>query len=501
MTTSPLILTLDQGTTSSRAIVFDQSGKMVSSAQTEFRQHYPSSGWVEHDAEDIWETTLDTAREALETAEARVEGTVACIGISNQRETTLAWDRRDGRPVAHGIVWQDRRTASFCEQLKAQGHEEDIQARTGLTIDPYFSATKLRWVLDNVEGARELAEQGHLAFGTVDTFLIYRLTGGKEHVTDETNASRTLLYNIAEGAWDKRLLEIFSIPESVLPEVRPSAAEFGEISPELLGRSLPIQGVAGDQQAAAFGQACWHPGMVKSTYGTGCFLLANTGNKLLHSKNRLLSTIACRTGAETQYAIEGSIFVAGAISQWLRDELGLVQTAAQTEALASGLDNNDGVYIVPAFTGLGAPHWNADARGMILGLTRASNRAVLARAALESVAYQTRDLLTALHADGLETERIRVDGGMTENNWFIQFLADILDTPIDRPDIIESTARGAAFLAGLQAGVFSSTEAIEALWKAERSFVPEMQSERRNALVSGWDKAVKTALFRASLDH
>lgn len=495
-----LILTLDQGTTSSRALVFDTAGHIVASAQEEFQQHFPKPGWVEHDAEDIWQTTLRTARTAMEKAEAGGDAEIVSIGIANQRETTLVWDRQSGAPVGRAIVWQDRRTASLCERLKAAGEEAEINTRTGLTIDPYFSGTKLRWILEERPEAARLAEQEQLAFGTVDSFLIYRLTGGNRHVTDETNASRTLLYNIHEGGWDAYLLDLFSVPPSILPEVQPSAAEFGTSEAELFGRPLPIRGVAGDQQAAAFGQACWRKGMVKSTYGTGCFILAHTGTDCLQSKNRLLSTIACRSGHEREYALEGSIFVAGAISQWLRDGLGIIRTAAETETLAASVEDTEGVYIVPAFTGLGAPHWNADARGVIVGLSRSSDQAVLARAALESVAYQTLDLIEAFSADGVQPARIRVDGGMVANDWFLQFLADILEIDIDRPDIIESTARGAAFLAGLQSGVFRSTDEIETLWQAEQAFLPKMPNDTRRQLVKGWKRAVRTALFHAGAD-
>lgn len=500
MTKTPLILTLDQGTTSSRALVFNPDGKIVAAAQSEFPQHFPQSGWVEHDPEDIWQSTLATAREALTVAEQDGEGEVVGIGIANQRETTLVWNRETGDAVARAIVWQDRRTASICDKLKAGGLETEIRQRTGLTIDPYFSGTKLRWILDNNADAARLAQDKKLAFGTVDSFLIYRLTAGGRHVTDETNASRTMLYNIHKCAWDEFLLSALGIPGELLPEVLPSSAEFGMTDASVFGRQIPIRGVAGDQQAAAFGQACWSRGMAKSTYGTGCFLLAHTGSEPILSGNRLLSTTACRTGASPEYAMEGSIFIAGAISQWLRDELGIVHTSAETETLAAAATGNQGVYIVPAFTGLGAPHWNAEARGAIFGLTRATDRTVLVRAALESVAYQTFDLIEALTADGLQTSRIRVDGGMVANNWFLQFLADILDTPIDRPAVIESTARGAAFLAGLQCGVYSSLDAIESLWDVDRSFDPQMPAATSNTLITGWRKAVQTTLFHADLN-
>ncbi|MEQ8559610.1 MAG: glycerol kinase GlpK [Henriciella sp.] len=499
MASNSLILAIDQGTTSSRALIFDERGRVVGAAQSEFNQHYPSSGWVEHDPEDIWATTLQTAREAITAAEQGNGGEVVCIGITNQRETTLAWDRTTGKPVSNAIVWQDRRTAPACVALRKQGLQQEISERTGLTIDPYFSGTKLSWILENVEGARALADQAKLAFGTVDSFLIYRLTGGRVHVTDETNASRTLLYDIRNGTWDKRMLDILDIPESVLPDIRPSAAFFGETAPEVFGRPLPILGVAGDQQAAAFGQACWRPGMIKSTYGTGCFLLASTGDNLLYSKSGLLTTVSCRIGDQRQFAMEGSIFIAGAVSQWLRDELKIIESAEETEALAASLSGNEGVYLVPAFTGLGAPHWDAGARGTLFGLARNSGRNVIARAALESVAYQTHDLIACLEQDGLSVETIRVDGGMVENNWFLQFLADILSVRIDRPEIIESTARGAAFLAGLEAGIYSDLGALEALWQADRSFTATIPDKDRHRLISGWEKAVKATLYHSAL--
>lgn len=500
MTSRPLILTLDQGTTSSRAMVFDHRGRAIASSQQEFTQHFPSPGRVEHDPEDIWRTTLQTARQAIEEAE-RSGGEVVCIGIANQRETVVAWNRGTGETIGRAIVWQDRRTAPMCETLKAEGHEGAINAKTGLTIDPYFSATKFRWILENREEAARLNETGDLAFGTVDCFLMSRLSSGRAHVTDETNASRTMLYDINKGDWDDELLGIFSVSRESLPDVKPSASVFAETDPQWFGRALPILGVAGDQQAAAFGQACFRPGMVKSTYGTGCFLLAHTGDTCIRSTNRLLSTIACRSGTEREYALEGSIFIAGAVSQWLRDSLQIIDDSSETEALARSVPSNDEVYFVPAFTGLGAPHWDAEARGSLFGLTRGTGRATIARAALESVAYQTVDLLDALKADGLGVERIRVDGGMVANSWFLQFLADVSDTVIDRPDMIESTARGAAYLAGLQAGVFSNVSALEDLWQSETSFHAKMDAGTRETLLAGWQKAVKATLYRAQLDR
>lgn len=500
MISKPLILTLDQGTTSSRAMVFDDRAQVVASSQKEFTQHFPKPGSVEHDPEDIWQTTIDTAREAMAKAEA-AGGQVVSIGIANQRETVVAWDRRSGAAIGRAIVWQDRRTAQLCDRLRAEGHETNVNAKTGLTIDPYFSATKMRWILENREDAARLSETGDLAFGTIDAFLISRLSGGRAHVTDETNASRTMLYNINTGDWDDELLQVFTVPRSSLPDVKPSSAAFAETEETWFGRILPIHGVAGDQQAAAFGQACFRPGMVKSTYGTGCFLLAHTGTQRLNSHNRLLSTLACRSGDDMEYALEGSIFIAGAVSQWLRDSLQVINHASETEELAKSVTANSGVYFVPAFTGLGAPHWDAEARGSLFGLTRGTGRAEIARAALESVAYQTLDLLDALKADGVKVERVRVDGGMVANSWFLQFLADISGKMIDRPDMIESTARGAAYLAGLQSGVFDSTDAVEALWQSERSFQPYMDSDESNELVSGWQKAVKATLYRAQLDR
>ncbi|RIJ15373.1 glycerol kinase [Henriciella mobilis] len=500
MASTPLILSIDQGTTSSRSLVFDANGRIVSSAQCEYKQHFPKPGWVEHVPDDIWRTTVQTADEAMTVAEQQTGGKIECIGITNQRETTIVWDKRTGQALGNAIVWQDRRTSGHCEELRLSGKLDEIVRRTGLTIDPYFSATKLRWILENVDGAIDLAEQGNLAFGTIDTFLIYRLTGGKHHLTDETNASRTLLYNINEGDWDDWLLNLFEIPRSVLPDIRPSSSSFGETDPKIFGRSIPILGVAGDQQAAAFGQACWHPGMIKSTYGTGCFMLASSGNKIVRSQSGLLSTVACRTGAERQFAVEGSIFIAGAVSQWLRDELHIIEDAAETESLAASVSSNEGVYVVPAFTGLGAPHWDSTARGAIFGLTRNTGRAVLTRAAIEAVAYQTNDLVASLISDGLSVDAIRVDGGMVANSWFLQFLSDILEVRIDRPVIIESTARGAAFLAGLKAGIFSNTEQLEELWAHDRQFTPSMLASERQALVSGWQAAVKATLFHASLN-
>ncbi len=490
---NPCILAIDQGTTSSRAIVFDHAGKIVAVAQREFAQHFPKDGWVEHDPEDIWRTVLDVSREAYAAAE-KTGGEIACIGITNQRETTILWDRASGAPVHNAIVWQDRRTANICKALRDAGHEADIAARTGLVLDPYFSASKAAWILDHVEGARARAEAGEICFGTVDSFLIWRLTGGASHVTDATNASRTSLYNIHDNIWDATLTEHFRVPRACLPEVLDCAAGFGMSDPEIFGRPIPISGVAGDQQAAAIGQACFDPGDIKSTYGTGCFVLAHTGGKALASKNKLLTTIAYRLNGKTSYALEGSIFIAGAAIQWLRDELGIIKDAGETAALAESIDSNEGVYLVPAFTGLGAPHWAPDARGAIYGLTRAAGRAHLARAALEAVVYQTADLMSAMARDGVTPKCLRVDGGMIANDWAMQFLADILDLPIERPRVMETTALGAAYLAGLQAGIFESTEEIAERWRLDARFQPAMAAKMRAKNLSGWAAALKRTL-------
>ncbi len=490
---TPYILSIDQGTTSSRAIVFDRTGRIVSTAQAEFAQHYPRDGWVEHDPEEIWRTTLETARQAFAAAE-KTGGEIAAIGVTNQRETTIIWDRDTGAPVYNAIVWQDRRTADICAKLREEGLETHVTARTGLLLDPYFSATKAAWILDNVEGARARAEAGNLAFGTVDAFLLWRLTGGRTHATDATNASRTSLYNIHDNRWDEALLEKFRVPAEILPGVRDCAADYGVTDPEIFGRPIPICGVAGDQQAAAFGQACFARGDIKSTYGTGCFVLVHTGDKPLMSRNKLLSTIACRLNGETTYALEGSIFIAGAAVKWLRDELGIIKSAGETAALAESIETNNGVYLVPAFTGLGAPHWAPKARGLITGLTRGAGRAEFARAALESVAYQTADLMTAIAKDGAETKTLRVDGGMVANDWTMQFLADILGLPVERPQILETTALGAAYLAGLQAGVFQDTDEIADLWRLDARFQPAMAPDIRARNLSGWADALRRTL-------
>jgi glycerol kinase len=490
MTGKATILSIDQGTTSSRAMVFDAAGKTLAMAQKEFAQHYPHDGWVEHDAEEIWSTTLDVCRQASTGGAVDVKF-IAAIGITNQRETTIVWDRGTGKPLYRAIVWQDRRTAGHCDALRAAGHEDLISRKTGLLLDPYFSATKVAWILDNVPGARERAERGELAFGTVDCFLLWRLTGGRVHATDATNASRTMLFDIHAQDWDDELLEIFRVPRGVLPEVRDCAAHFGATQAELLGRAIPVTGIAGDQQAAAVGQACFAPGMVKSTYGTGCFVLVNTGEQAARSRNRLLTTVCYRLDGQVTYALEGSIFVAGAAVQWLRDGIGLIQSASETETLASGLADNRGVYLVPAFTGLGAPHWDARARGGLFGITRDTGVAEITRATLESVCYQTRDLLKAISDDGAANlATLRVDGGMVGNNWLMQFLADIVDLRVERPVVTETTALGAAYLAGVQVGVFDSLDDVSANWQLDRSFEPAMDAGLRERLVSEWSKAV-----------
>lgn len=492
------ILAIDQGTTSSRAILFDASLAVVASAQQEFPQHFPASGWVEHEPEDIWESVLATARAAIGKAGLNA-GDIAGIGITNQRETTLIWDRRTGKAIHRAIVWQDRRTAQACADLAAAGHENLVAQRTGLRIDPYFSATKIAWLLDNVPGARRRAEAGELAFGTVDSFLLWRLTGGAVHATDATNAARTMLFDIGRGIWDPELLGLFDIPAAILPEVRDCAAHFGDTVPELFGKSIPVRGIAGDQQAATIGQACFTPGMVKSTYGTGCFALLNTGDTPVRSKHRLLSTVAYQLGGKRTYALEGSIFIAGAAVQWLRDGLGIIEKASDTGPLAEAADPEHDVYLVPAFVGLGAPHWDAHARGAMFGLTRNSGPREFARATLESVCYQTLDLIEAMHADWPEAGQggrsvLRVDGGMVASDWTMQRLADILDLPVDRPTVLETTALGAAYLAGLDAGLLPEPGRFADQWRLERRFSPAMAASQRERKVRGWQDAVRRTL-------
>ena len=490
MATRPCILAIDQGTTSSRAIVFDAAASVVAVAQREFPQLYPADGWVEHDPDAIWSSTLEVSRSALRAAEAAGARVVA-IGVTNQRETTLIWDRATGTPIHNAIVWQDRRTADACAALAADGVEPMIQGRSGLLLDPYFSATKAAWLLDHVSGARLRAEGGQLCFGTVDSFLLWRLTGGRLHATDVTNASRTNLFNIHTQDWDPELLRLFKVPAAILPTVLDSSNDYGMTDPALFGRAIPILGLVGDQQGATIGQCCFEPGTIKSTYGTGCFVVVNTGGKAVTSRHRLLTTIAYRIDGRTDYALEGSIFIAGAAVQWLRDGLGLVKTAAETEALASGLPDNGGVYMVPAFTGLGAPHWDAAARGLVGGLTRASTRAHIARAALEASCYQTLDLLAAMREDGAHPAALRVDGGMVANAWMVQFLADILDLPVDRPVVMETTALGAAYLAGRKAGVYGGFDEFATVWRRDRRFTPAMPATTREGLVTGWRDAVR----------
>ena len=487
------ILAMDQGTTSSRAIIFDGQYAIVEQVQQEFAQHFPDSGWVEHSPADIWQTSLDTARQALANAGMSADQ-IAAIGITNQRETTLLWDRNSGEPVYNAIVWQDRRTADYCNSLKDQGQEPMITSKTGLLLDPYFSATKVAWILDNVEGARARAEAGELAFGTMDTWLLWNLTEGKSHATDATNASRTMLYNIHSGRWDNELLQLFDIPASLLPVVNDCAADFG--STELLGGEVPILGIAGDQQAATLGQACFKTGMMKSTYGTGCFALLNTGDSAVSSSNRLLTTIAYQLDGKTTYALEGSIFIAGAAVQWLRDGLGIIDSAKQSGELAAEADNSQQVYMIPAFTGLGAPWWDADARGALIGLTRGTGPAEISRAALESVCYQTLDLLKAMQADWQQSGDtvLRVDGGMVASDWTMQRLADILQAPVDRPVIAETTALGAAWLAGSRAGVWPDQAGFAESWKLDKNFAPQMPAEERDNKVAGWDTAVRRVL-------
>jgi glycerol kinase len=492
------ILALDQGTTSSRAILFGSDLSVLGAAQREFAQHYPASGWVEHEPEDIWRTTVETARQALSGAD-RSAGKIAGLGITNQRETCLLWDRRTSQPIHRAIVWQDRRTAESCAALRRQGHEAAITARTGLLLDPYFSATKIAWLLDHVDGARALAEAGHLAFGTVDSFLLWRLTGGRVHATDATNAARTLLYDIGKGAFDDDLLRLFRVPPSILPEVRDCNASFGLTEPSILGAAVPICGVAGDQQAALIGQACFAPGMVKATYGTGCFAVLNTGREQVASKHRLLTTLAYQLDGVRTYALEGSIFIAGAAVQWLRDGLRLIASAAESGSLAAAADKSQDVYLVPAFVGLGAPYWQPEARGALFGLTRATGPNEIARAALEAVCYQTADLLRAMHQDWPTAAKavLRVDGGMVASDWTMQFLADSLDAVVERPTIPETTALGAAWLAGHKAGVWPDADGFARLWKLERAFSPRLGASERERKYAGWQRAV-TAVLEAA---
>ena len=485
-----VVVALDQGTTSSRAIVFDASGTMLAVAQKEFEQYFPNPGWVEHDANEIWRTQADVTAQAVAAAGVP-KSDIAAVGIANQRETTLVWDRKTGEPIYRAIVWQDRRTAEHCDRLKADGHHATIQDRTGLTVDAYFSGTKVAWLLDNVEGARARAERGELAFGTIDTWLAWKLTEGKLHITDVSNASRTLLYNIHKNAWDDELLRLLDIPKSLLPTVRPSSDVYGDIAaiPELAG--IPLSGIAGDQQAATFGQGCFTPGMAKNTYGTGCFMLLNTGDQAKASNNRLLTTIAWQRCGRIDYALEGSVFVGGAIVQWLRDGLGIIKSSAQVESLAATVSDNGGVYLVPALAGLGAPHWDAYARGTIVGLTRGSTAGHIARAALEGIAYQVADLAGAIGADaGRPMSELRVDGGAAANDFLMQFQADLLQIPVVRPTLLETTALGAAYLAGLAVGYWESEDDVAQNWQIDRTFEPQMSSAQTDVYRSRWAEAV-----------
>jgi glycerol kinase len=491
------ILALDQGTTSSRAIVFNHHGEPVSVAQKEFTQIYPQPGWVEHDAEEIWSTQAGVAQEAI--TRAGIDSSqLAAIGITNQRETTVVWDRRTGKPVHNAIVWQDRRTSAYCDQIKQAGRGKRIQEKTGLIIDAYFSATKIRWILDHVDGAKQLAREGHLAFGTIDTWLIWNLSQGKCHITDVSNASRTMLFNIHTLEWDKELLDLFDIPPSMLPEIRSSSEVFGKTT-ALFPVPVPLAGIAGDQQAALFGQLCVQTGMVKNTYGTGCFMMMNTGDKPITSNNSLLTTVAWKIDNKVEYALEGSIFIAGAVVQWLRDSLGIIRESADIEKLAARVNDSEGVYFIPAFAGLGAPHWNQHARGTLVGLTRGSTAAHIARAALDSIAFQTLEVLQAMEADsGIKIRELRVDGGATVNNLLMQFQSDLIGTKVVRPRITETTALGAAYLAGLAVGFWNNITDIEHQWQLDRSFTPQMPVEKIHELVHGWNRAVKAAVAWAN---
>lgn len=487
---SQYILALDQGTTSSRAVVFDKKGAIVSVAQKEFTQIFPKPGWVEHDATEIWSTQAGMAAEAV--AKKGIEGSqIAAIGITNQRETAVVWDRKTGEPIYNAIVWQDKRTAAFCDELKAAGKSDMIREKTGLVIDSYFSATKVKWILDNVDGARAKAEAGELAWGTIDSWLVWKMTQGKLHITDVTNACRSLIFNINSMAWDDALLELFTIPKSMLPEVRQSSEVYGHTSPNFFANEIPIAGIAGDQQAALFGQMCTQKGMVKNTYGTGCFMLMNVGEKPIPSKNNLLSTVAWKINGKTTYALEGSIFIAGAVVQWLRDSLKIIKESHEVESLAATVESSDGVYLVPAFAGLGAPHWNQQAQGTIFGLTRGSTDAHIARAALESIAYQTMDILKAMEADsGIAIKELRVDGGATVNNMLMQFQADVLNTNTVRPKIIETTVMGAAYLAGLAVGFWESPEEIQDIWQTDVHFNPTSERQSVEQGIKGWYRAI-----------
>ncbi|KOO47096.1 glycerol kinase GlpK [Priestia koreensis] len=489
------ILSLDQGTTSSRAILFNKQGEIVHTAQKEFKQYFPKSGWVEHNANEIWGSILSVIASCLSESGTTPEQ-IAGIGITNQRETTVVWEKETGRPVHNAIVWQSRQTAGICEELKQQGHENTIREKTGLLIDAYFSGTKVKWILDNVEGAREKAENGELLFGTIDTWLIWKLSGGKAHVTDYSNASRTLMFNIYDLKWDDELLEILGVPKSMLPEVKPSSEVYGETTEyHFFGRNIPIAGAAGDQQAALFGQACYEEGMAKNTYGTGCFMLMNTGEKAVKSEHGLLTTIAWGIDGKVEYALEGSIFVAGSAIQWLRDGLRMFKDAKESERYAERVESTEGVYLVPAFVGLGTPYWDSDVRGAMFGITRGTKKEHFVRATLESLAYQTKDVLAAMEADsGISLKTLRVDGGAVKNNFLVQFQSDLLNVPVERPVVNETTALGAAYLAGLAVGYWKDKEEIAKQWNMEKSFDPDMEEEKREELYSGWKKAVQATM-------
>ena len=494
MTSTRHLIAIDQGTTSTRSVLFDDKGRPLFTAQTEFTQIFPKDGWVEHNPEEIWQSVLSTCRDVIAESN-KFNGSISGIGITNQRETSVIWNRATGEVVYNAIVWQDRRTSDYCKDLKAQGYESMITNKTGLLLDPYFSASKVAWMLEQDSNVRQQAERGELAFGTIDSFLLWKLTGGKVHATDATNAARTMLYNIHDNQWDEELLTLFNVPASLLPEVHDCASDFGVTDKDLFGESIMIAGIAGDQHAASIGQACFEPGMIKSTYGTGCFVMVNTGDKAITSENRLLTTIAYRLNGKTTYAIEGSIFNAGTAVQWLRDGLGIIKSASETEAIASAQDGNKGVYLVPAFTGMGAPYWDAEARGALYGLNRDTGPAEIVRATLESVCYQTNDLFKAMVEDGVEPNIIRVDGGMVANDWLMQQLSDTLKLRVQRPVVTETTALGAAYLAGLQTGVFESLSDLASYWQREADFEPKMEPAERNTLLAGWTKAIERTLL------
>ena len=487
------IISIDQGTTSSRAILFDLKGKPVFTAQTEFTQYFPNDGWVEHNPEEIWKTTIKVLKQVIQKSK-KLKGKVLTIGITNQRETTILWDKKTGKAVYNAIVWQDRRASEYCKKLIKQKKETIIYNKTGLLIDAYFSATKIKWIIENVPKAKELIKKKRLLFGTVDSFLLWKLTNGSNHATDATNASRTMLFNISTNKWDDQILKMLNIPRDILPTVKDCAADFGHTDPSLTGKSYPITGIVGDQQSATIGQCCFEPGSLKSTYGTGAFVLLNTGSKKVYSKNRLLTTIGYRINGKTTYALEGSIFIAGAGVQWLRDKLKFVKKASDTENIVKSLSSNNGIYLVPAFTGLGAPYWNVNARGVLSGLTRDTGPKEIIRATIESVAYQTYDLFEAMRNDGLKPKLIKVDGGMVKNNWFSQFLSDIINTKVMRPKVDETTALGAAFMVGLQIGVYKSLKDISKNWKVDKSFNPKIKPIIRKKLISGWNVAIRKTL-------